>query len=312
MKPQPDQVWKAAFRLLMPQFVEFFFPQYYGEVDWTKGVEFLDKELNRLLAKAKLKNRIADVLVKLHLINGETIWVLLHVEVQGYVEAEFAQRVHQMSYRIEDLFGQNPAMLCIFTDNDPLFHPKEYQISTWGSTKKTIFNTYKVLDNPPNQQIIPKDIISIIMEIAYYGTQSNKLNDDAKLNLFLPLVRRLYSEGYSREVVEMVLSFIEAHLKFVDFKKERIFEEKKDNMAKYETTEDILAVVSYEKRAIKAEAKIRKDAAKIREAEIAIKKMERGIYKMLNQGVSAELIANIFDVEVDYVLSIQQKFKQEN
>jgi hypothetical protein len=319
MKLQPDQVWKAAFRLLMPQFVQFFFPQYYDDVDWEKGVEFLDKELNKLLSKAKLKNRIADVLVKLLLKNGETIWMLLHVEVQGYVEVEFAQRVHQMSYRIEDLFGQNPAMLCIFTDSDPLFHPKEYHVNTWGSIKKTIFHTFKVLDNPPNVKIIPKDIISIIMEIAYYGTQSKKLNDDAKINLHLPLVRRLYSEGYSREVVEMALSFIEAHLKFVDYKKERIFEEKKDNMAKYETTEDILAAVSYEKRAIraeakieKAEAKIEKAEAKIKEIEIAIRKMEKGIFIMLNQGLSVEFIAKSFDVTVDYVQSIQQKFKQDN
>jgi hypothetical protein len=320
---QPDQAWKAAFRILMPQFVQFFFPQYFDDVDWEKGVEFLDKELNKLLSKAKLKNRIADVLVKLYLKSGETIWVLLHVEVQGYVEADFAQRVHQMSYRIEDLFGQNPAMLCIFTDSDPLFHPKEYSVSTWGSSKKTVFHTYKVLDNPPNPQIIPKDIVSIIMEIAYYGTQSKKLNDDTKINLYLPLVRRLYNEGYSREIVEIVLNFIEAHLKFADYKKERIFEEKKDIMAKYETTEDILAAVSYEKRALKAEAAIEIKSKEIevkskeieiksKEIEIAITKMEKGIFVMLNQGLSAEFIANSLDVTIEYVLSIQQKYKQEN
>jgi hypothetical protein len=224
--------------------------------------------------------------------------------------------VHQMSYRIEDLFGQNPAMLSIFTDSDPLFHPKEYYVSTWGSSKKTVFNTYKVLDNPPKQQIIPKDIISIIMEIAYYGTQSKKLNDDAKINLYLPLVRRLYNEGYAREIVELVLNFIEAHLKFADYKKECIFEEKKDIMAKYETTDDILAAVSYEKRAIKAEAAIEVKSKEIevksKEIEIATTKMEKGIFMMLNQGLSAEFIANSLDVTVDYVLSIQQKFKQDN
>jgi hypothetical protein len=80
-------------------------------------------------------------------------------------------------------------------------------------------------------------------------------------------------------------------------------------MAKYETTEDILAAVSYEKRAIKAEAEIE---VKSKEIEIATTKMEKGIFVMLNQGLSAEFIANSFDVTVDYVLSIQQKYKQEN
>jgi hypothetical protein len=126
-------------------------------------------------------------------------------------------------------------------------------------------------DHPPNPKIIPKDIISIIMEIAYYGTQSKKLNDDTKINLYLPLVRRLYSEGYTREIVEIVLNFIEAHLKFEDFKKKRIFEEKKDIMAKYETTDDILAAVSYERRAIKAEAEIE---VKSKEIEVNQKRLK--------------------------------------
>jgi hypothetical protein len=40
--------------------------------------------------------------------------------------------------------------------------------------------------------------------------------------------------------------------------------------------------------------------------------MEKGIFVMLSQGLSAEFIANSFDVTVDFVLSIQQKFKQNN
>jgi hypothetical protein len=67
-----DQVWKASFRQMMPQFVEFFFPHKNDEVDWSKGVEYLDKELNTLLLKSKVKNRIADVLVKLHKKKGCT------------------------------------------------------------------------------------------------------------------------------------------------------------------------------------------------------------------------------------------------
>ncbi len=105
-------------------------------------------------------------------------------------------------------------------------------------------------------------------------------------------------------------------IEFADYKKERIFEEKKDIMAKYETTEDILAAVSYEKRAIKAEAAIEVKSKEIevksKEIEIAITKMEKGIFVMLNQGLSAEFIADSFDVSIEYVQSIQQKFKQDN
>ena len=40
-----DNPWKQALSLYFPNFIAFFFPQIYAEIDWTKPYEFLDKEL---------------------------------------------------------------------------------------------------------------------------------------------------------------------------------------------------------------------------------------------------------------------------
>jgi hypothetical protein len=183
MKTERDKLWKAAFRRYFKEFFEFFFPKYYGRIDWSKGVMFLDKELEKVYAQSNQKNRVADVLVKLYLKSGKAICILLHIEIQGYVDKMFAYRFHQMRFRIEEYFEEYPAMLAIFTDDDPNFHPKQYQKTVLGSKTLTVFNTYKVMDNPPSTFLKPNSAVGIIMEVAYQATQTKILKDNDKINV---------------------------------------------------------------------------------------------------------------------------------
>lgn len=62
-----DSAWKDVLEPLFPQFLEFFFPDIYQDVDFTKGFEFLDKELQQILKRSKSGKRIVDKLVKIFL-----------------------------------------------------------------------------------------------------------------------------------------------------------------------------------------------------------------------------------------------------
>jgi hypothetical protein len=243
-----DYLWKAVFRVFICEFVQFYFPDKYEEVNWSRGVEFLNKELQKIQGKSKGKDRVADVLVRLYLKSGDSIWVLLHIEVQGYVDKVFALRMHQMRYRIEDYFGINPVMLVIYTDDNASFHPQYYEVNTWGTKSRTDFLTYKVMDNPPETYINPDSPISIIMEVAYHATKSKKMNDDAIMHLHLPIVKRLLKKGYSKTHIQSLLSFVEGYVKFANSQNIPIFEEKIDDMVKYETTEDILAKIQRDRQ----------------------------------------------------------------
>ena len=53
---------------------------------WSKGHEFLDKELQHVVRDAELGRRYADKLVKVFTHDGAETWVLVHVEVQGTAE----------------------------------------------------------------------------------------------------------------------------------------------------------------------------------------------------------------------------------
>ena len=48
---------------------------------------FLDKELQKILPNAQNGRTYADKLVQVYFLDGQSHWVLIHVEVQGEPEA---------------------------------------------------------------------------------------------------------------------------------------------------------------------------------------------------------------------------------
>ena len=57
-----DSGWKEAIEIYFREFVSFFFPTIYDEVDLEKGYQFLDKELERVVRDAEIGKRFADKL----------------------------------------------------------------------------------------------------------------------------------------------------------------------------------------------------------------------------------------------------------
>ncbi len=70
----------------------FFFPQTAALIDWQRPHEFLDKELQQVAPDAEIGRRYADQLVKVWLLQGQEVWLCLHLEVQASRERDFAQR----------------------------------------------------------------------------------------------------------------------------------------------------------------------------------------------------------------------------
>lgn len=332
-----DNLWKIAFRLLMRQFVEFFFPNHADEVDWDKGIEFLDKELNKIYNRSSSQNRVADVLVRLYLKTGKSVWMLLHAEIQGYADKYFEKRMHQMGYRIEDLFDITPVMLCILTDDDPDFHPKKYESGAWGSSHSTKFVSYKVMKNPPKKYLNPDSIVSIIMEVAYEATKAEKRSDNVIMNLNLTLIRKLLTKGFKKTEIHFLVSFIFEYVKFGNDINYSIFDEKIDDMVQYETTEELLenffdpvkrmkwfkeAVREEVAEEVREEFKLEILQAGIKalqerenvkqEREQQRKQKEHSILLMLDQGIKIDMIAKVLQISVEEILEIQDKYKDNN
>src|SRR5262245_27001521 len=95
-----DSPWKETIEHFFPQFMAFFFPTAYAEIDWSRPYEFLDKELQRVMRRAKAGRHTVDKLVMVWLKDGIETWLLVHIEVQNQVDADFAERMYIYGYRL--------------------------------------------------------------------------------------------------------------------------------------------------------------------------------------------------------------------
>ncbi|MBC1281252.1 hypothetical protein GNF10_36380, partial [Nostoc sp. UCD121] len=77
-----DSPWKQMLQLYFEDFMQFFFPQAHAQIDWSRGFEFLDQELQQVVRDAELGKRLIDKLVKIYRIGGEESWLLIHIEIQ--------------------------------------------------------------------------------------------------------------------------------------------------------------------------------------------------------------------------------------
>src|SRR4029077_14802574 len=99
-----DTPWKNILDVYFQPFMEIFHPEAAAAIDWTKGYESLDKELNAITKDAEMGGCIVDKLMKVWRKDGNEIWVLLHIEVQDQWEAGFPERMFVYYYRLFDRY----------------------------------------------------------------------------------------------------------------------------------------------------------------------------------------------------------------
>jgi hypothetical protein len=97
-KDAEDSPWKKILRQYFQQAMEFFFPEIAKVIDWTKPIEFLDKEFTKIAPNAKTGSRFADQLVKVYRQDGQSIFLLIHVEIQASRETGFTRRNFTYSF----------------------------------------------------------------------------------------------------------------------------------------------------------------------------------------------------------------------
>ena len=88
-----DEAWKKILDKYFIEFMKFYFPKIAEQIDFSKGYTFLDQELQKIMRGSKSKKRRVDKLVKVFLFNKQELWILIHVEVQTYVDKNFAERM---------------------------------------------------------------------------------------------------------------------------------------------------------------------------------------------------------------------------
>ncbi|NET39155.1 MAG: transposase, partial [Cyanothece sp. SIO1E1] len=144
-----DSPWKEALERYFEAFMAFFFPQAHTDIDWARGYEFLDKELQQVARDAELGQRLVDKLVKLWRKDGQEAWVLVHIEIQNQVDPDFAKRMYVYNYRLFDRYDRQVVSLAILGDEQSNWRPQQYGYALWGCQVNLEFPVVKLLDYEP-------------------------------------------------------------------------------------------------------------------------------------------------------------------
>jgi len=190
--------------------MQFFFPIAHADIDWLRGYEFLDKELQKVVRESSLGRRYGDKLARVWLLNGEETWVLIHVEVQGQVEQAFDERIFVYHYRLFDRYQHKVVSLVVLADTQPAWRPGHYGYNLWGCEISFRFPAVKLHDYGARwDELVARDNPFATVVMAHLKAQETRRDEEQRKLWKLMLIRRLYERGYERDDVLNLFRFID-------------------------------------------------------------------------------------------------------
>lgn len=300
-----DTLWKGIIEDLFEDFCHYFFPDWAKEeADFSKNPEFLDKELDEIYPEKSNQKRFADKLVKIYTKNAGELWILIHIEVQGYQDINFAERMFTYFYRIRDRYQKQVMALVILTDENPNFLSNHYQYQYQQTKNSYEFQTFKLLNQTEEELNLPDNPFSIVMLTAKKALDKKNWKDEKQLIWKKDLVLALKNANYAEQKIRRILNFIRFYVKFneeANFKKldkniQETFKQRK-NMG---IEEAILQEVK--ENGVKEgleQAKQELEQVKITSIQRLLKRKK----------LSPQEIAEDFNVTLKFVLKIQRELK---
>jgi hypothetical protein len=205
-----DSPWKEALDVYFQAFLAFFFPHIHNDIDWSRGVEMLDKELQQIAPQAAHGRRYVDKLVKVWRRNGRAVWVLIHVEVQTQRDRAFTRRMYQYNYRIFDHYNRTVVSLAVLADDAPDWRPNNYRDALWGWSVGMAFLPVKLLDYASREEELEADTNPFArIVLAHLKALQTRRDPDARRTWKFRLVRGLYERGFGAEDVRRLFRLID-------------------------------------------------------------------------------------------------------
>lgn len=203
-----DEAWKSAIEQYLEAFIAFFFPAAHREIDWERGYEFLEQELQQIVQDAEFGRRFVDKLIKAWLVDGEETWLLLHVEIQSQTDSGFAKRMFTYHYRIFDRYGREVVSMAVLGDDRPTWRPREYGYGRWGCEMRLQFPIVKLLDYAwEDLEANDNPFAAVVM--VHRQTQNTTQDASERLRWKLNLSKSLYRRGYDRQDILALLLLLD-------------------------------------------------------------------------------------------------------
>ncbi len=221
-----ENPWKESIQVYFREFMEFFFSKEAKEIDFDADAEFLDKEFEKIVAESESGKRLADVLARVWLHSGDEKMILIHVEVQGYQERRFAERMYIYNYRIFDRYDLDVASFALLTDRSVKFRPGEYKRKFGRFELNFRFPMAKLIDYKNREKSLKKnDNPFAVLTRAYLQEIDRSGTYDEKMLGKVSLIKELYKKGLDRQDILQLYKFIDWIITLPEGLKSRFHEE---------------------------------------------------------------------------------------
>ncbi len=242
-----DSPWKEATEFYFEDFLSLLFAEVHAAIDWSRGYEFLDKELQQIVRDAELGRRYVDKLVKVWLKNGDEKWILIHIEIQGDEEAEFGQRMFVYYIRLFDKYDRPVVSLAVLADENPKWRPSRYQSTLCGCAVRFEFPSVKLLDFRDRWSELEQSQNRIaVVVMAHLKAKETTRDPASRLRWKIQLVRYLFERGWTRQDILELFRLIDWLMVLPD-DLERVFAA---DLVTIEKEKQMPYITSFERRAI--------------------------------------------------------------
>ncbi len=197
-----DETWKEAMNLWFESFIAFFFPHVHRDIDWNRGWESLDNELQQATRDAELGDKRVDKLVKVWLRDGAEAWLLIHIEIQSQRETDFERRMFVYHYRIFDRYNRQVVSLAVLGDGNRHWRPQAFGYEKWGCELTFRFPIVKLLDFADVEPMLAASADPMTAMVQAHLATLAEPNDD--MSLFVRerrIIRSLYERDMPKQMI---------------------------------------------------------------------------------------------------------------
>lgn len=212
MRPadEQDNPWKEALEHFLEPFLALCFPVVHAGIDWSRGYQSLDTELQQLDPHAALGKRLADKLFKVWRENGKEAWLLIHVEVQGRRERGFPERMFVYSYRIYDRYRRPVVSLAVLCDDQPGWRPAHFGYNIWDCKMGLSFPIVKLLDWRSREAELEQSSNPFAaVVLAQLKALETRGAPHSRWQWKVRLVKGLYGRGWTKEQVRQLFLLLD-------------------------------------------------------------------------------------------------------
>ena len=207
---EQDNAWKDLLDRYFPEFIAFFFPRIYEEIDWTRKPVFLDKELHKLGPAHATGTRLADKLVEVWLKSGSELWVLIHTEIEGQPDDGFNRRVYVYNYRIVDRYDCEVVSLAVVTGSVGGVKLGRYETGRWGCKTAFEFPVVQITDwRGREDELRSSDSPFALVALAQLKLLEARRDVGKKYEAKLELILELLHSNQDSEQTRNLLRFLD-------------------------------------------------------------------------------------------------------